>query len=230
MPLLLHRLLPNYVNARQFVRNVQQYGGGSRSVLLHRSTNPGFYVSRYPQKSIVKGGSPERKLPVTTVNPKRLVNLVRLEGLRSLGAVPSTPFREIPNLYQGAWTHQGKLYLDISDRVDDFATAVAHGLARKQEGVYDARTQDVFRVMANTKTVPHPELASTVRSMQAEINTPGSDARTELSRRLLRPAANASNDVVSQIELTKVLSHPDLQWFVVPRSKTLSTGFSAALA
>lgn len=60
-----------------------------------------------------------------------------------------------PNLYVGVWTHNGRMYLDLSEQIEDFNVAYSEGLIRNQVAIYDCAMKKEIKI--NKEHIYHPD-------------------------------------------------------------------------
>lgn len=121
-------------NVNDLYRSFQSTGGGSYNP-TNGNMNPetGYMVSIPGFERIVK------KPSNGNVFRSQFTNYFHSEGIDST-------LKADPNLYVGVWTHNGNMYLDVSEHFDDFSEAYSHGIRRNQIAIYDCENKQDIKI------------------------------------------------------------------------------------
>lgn len=117
-------------NLRNFIESIRENGGASYN-FSNGEFNPtnGYFVSIVGMEKVIDIKNVIDCWEVFIVKGRKILKEYIAENLEML---------DKENVFLGAWIHEGKLYLDCSQKIDSLSDAVTKGMQRDQLAIFDA--------------------------------------------------------------------------------------------
>lgn len=125
--------MTNVLNDEEFYRQTVEQGGASRHPVTNQVPNRGYMV-----------GSARDRMGEPFAEQNYSVDGFTVDHIRHHAREIRDRFGDNTQVHQGSWVHEGKVYLDASERMTNQRQAVKTAKSRGEKAIYDLkRGQDI---------------------------------------------------------------------------------------
>lgn len=127
------------MNLSQFTTQVATTGGATYNIVTGDSPNSGYAASMQGHEKVIN--LPDTWDSMSSSDRGMYIKQHILDFIVTNGAQLETSWD-----YIGAWTHEGKVYLDVTRVFDELYDAVLFGMLNGQKAIYDFNRDESIEI------------------------------------------------------------------------------------